>query len=118
MEEALLLLEERPGDDELLGQIFRVMHMLKGNAAALEFTEISGCRTFDRRPAGLDSEPREISIDKEIVNLLLQAVDAIAQDGSGGGGRWRNLFACSPQLIDAFPRDYWARAETVSRTVG
>ncbi len=41
MEAALLLLEERPGDDELLGQVFRVMHMLKGNAAALEFTEVS-----------------------------------------------------------------------------
>lgn len=38
MEEALVELEETPGDQEILHTIFRVAHTLKGNAAALGFT--------------------------------------------------------------------------------
>jgi len=76
MEAALLLLEERPGDDELLGQVFRVMHMLKGNAAALEFTEVSGvAHSIEDLLASIRNHA--ISVDSEIVNLLLQAVDAL-----------------------------------------
>ena len=89
METALLLLEERPGDDELLGQVFRVMHMLKGNAAALEFTEVSGvAHSIEDLLASIRNHA--ISVDSEIVNLLLQAVDAlrrmVAASVSGGEG--------------------------------
>jgi two-component system, chemotaxis family, sensor kinase CheA len=76
MEEALLLLEERPNDDELLGEVFRVVHMLKGNAAALDFKEVSSFAHSIEGPLA-SIRAREISIDKETINLLLQAVDAL-----------------------------------------
>jgi len=41
MEEALVALEDSPGDKELLHTIFRVAHTLKGNAAALGFTGLT-----------------------------------------------------------------------------
>ena len=76
MEAALLLLEEQPGDDELIGQVFRVVHMLKGNAAALEFTEVSGvAHSVEDLLASIRNHA--ISVDSKIVNLLLQAVDAL-----------------------------------------
>jgi len=89
MEAALLLLEERPGDDELLGQVFRVVHMLKGNAAALEFTEVSGvAHSIEDLLASIRNHA--VSVDSEIVNFLFQAVDAlrrmVAASVSGGEG--------------------------------
>lgn len=76
MEEALLLLEERPNDEELVGQIFRVAHMLKGNAASLELNDISG---FAHTVEGLLTSIRNklIAADKDVINLLLQATDAL-----------------------------------------
>ncbi len=41
MEEALVALEDSPGDHEILHTIFRVAHTLKGNAAALGFTGLT-----------------------------------------------------------------------------
>ncbi len=41
MEEALVALEDSPGDKELLHTIFRVAHTLKGNAAALGYTGLT-----------------------------------------------------------------------------
>ena len=89
MEGALLLLEEQPDDDELLGQVFRVVHMLKGNAAALGFVEISGvAHSIEDLLASIRNHA--LSIDSEIVNLLLQAVDAlrrmVSASVSGGEG--------------------------------
>jgi two-component system chemotaxis sensor kinase CheA len=76
MEAALLLLEERPADDELLGELFRVMHMLQGNAAALEFTKVSSvAHSIEDLLSSLRNH--DIAVDGEIVNLLLQAVGAL-----------------------------------------
>jgi two-component system, chemotaxis family, sensor kinase CheA len=40
-EELLLQLEETPQDDELLNEIFRAAHTMKGNAACLQFDELT-----------------------------------------------------------------------------
>jgi two-component system chemotaxis sensor kinase CheA len=107
MEAALLLLEERPGDDELLGQVFRVMHMLKGNAAALEFTEVSGvAHSIEDLLASIRNH--DIAVDGEVVNLLLQAVDAlrrmVSASVSGGEGlapAQSEIVACLKQFLGA-----------------
>jgi two-component system chemotaxis sensor kinase CheA len=111
MEEALLLLEERPGDDEILGQIFRVAHMLKGNAAALDFKEIS---SFAHSIEGLlaSIRAREISIDKEIINLLLQAVDALRTMVPAAAAGEDNSSPSHLQLIERF-REFSGAAEKV-----
>ena len=41
MEQSLLEMESNPGNPELLPNVFRVAHTLKGNATALGFTELS-----------------------------------------------------------------------------
>jgi two-component system chemotaxis sensor kinase CheA len=75
MEEALLLLEARPQDEELIGLIFRVAHTLKGNAAGLELADVSA---FAHAVEELLSRirKRELVVTKYVVDLLLQAVDA------------------------------------------
>lgn len=87
MEEALVLLETRPGDDEeTLPTIFRVAHTLKGNAASLGFGELAGFAhvledLLDRL------RRRELPVTSALVSLLLAAVDALRQivpDAVGG----------------------------------
>ena len=57
MEEALLLLESSPDDDETVQTIFRVAHTLKGNAASLGFDRLAEFahlkHTLLPHPAGL-----------------------------------------------------------------
>jgi two-component system chemotaxis sensor kinase CheA len=42
MEQSLLAMESTPSDPELLPNIFRVAHSLKGNATSLNFKELAG----------------------------------------------------------------------------
>jgi two-component system chemotaxis sensor kinase CheA len=78
MEEALLGLEDRPGDEELVVTLFRAAHTIKGNARivgldhVVEFTHV-----FEDL---LDAiRGREILVDEELVTLLLRAVDALRE---------------------------------------
>jgi two-component system chemotaxis sensor kinase CheA len=41
VEELLLRLEQSPGDDDLLNEIFRGAHTIKGNAACLQFDDLT-----------------------------------------------------------------------------
>jgi two-component system, chemotaxis family, sensor kinase CheA len=76
MEEALLLLEVRPQDEELLALIFRVAHTLKGNAAALELREVSAfAHTVEELLAVI--RKHEVAADKHVIDLLLQAADTL-----------------------------------------
>ncbi len=78
MEEGLVALEERPGDDELLQAIFRAAHTLKGNAATLgfgaltEFTHVLEDLLERLRKGALAATPA-------LVTLLLESVDALRQ---------------------------------------
>jgi two-component system, chemotaxis family, sensor kinase CheA len=47
MEQALLELESRPDDAELLNTVFRVIHTFKGNAAIFEL-KYAECRSQNR----------------------------------------------------------------------
>ena len=41
IEAALLELEERPGDRELVDRVFRALHTIKGSGGTCEFTDVS-----------------------------------------------------------------------------
>jgi two-component system chemotaxis sensor kinase CheA len=98
MEGALLLLEERPGDEELLGQVFRVVHMLKGNAAALGFSETSGvAHSIEDLLAPI--RKHAIAIDSETVNLLLQAVDTLRRMVSASVSGGEGLAAAQAEIM-------------------
>jgi two-component system chemotaxis sensor kinase CheA len=78
MEEALIALEGRPDDKELLATIFRAAHTLKGSAGACGFPEISG---FAHAVEDLLDRLRDgkLKVNREVVGLLLQCVDALGE---------------------------------------
>jgi two-component system, chemotaxis family, sensor kinase CheA len=74
MEQSLLAMESRSGGAELLDDIFRVAHTLKGNATSLELEDLKG---FAHVTEDLLDVLREqnAEISAEVISLLLKAVD-------------------------------------------
>jgi two-component system chemotaxis sensor kinase CheA len=76
MEQSLLAMESNPSDPELLPNIFRVAHSLKGNATSLDFKELAGFAHVVEDL--LDVLRQEQSLpEPELVSLLLKAVDEL-----------------------------------------
>ena len=76
LETALLELEDRPDDMEVIGQVFRAMHTIKGSGAMFGFTAIS---EFTHEVETVYDLVRnaDIIVDKHLVDLSLQARDHI-----------------------------------------
>lgn len=76
MEQSLLAMESNSGGAELLDDIFRVAHTLKGNAASLEFNDLAG---FAHATEDLLDVLREQNTDvsADAISLLLKAVDEL-----------------------------------------
>ncbi len=78
MEQALVALEARPGDEELIQLIFRVAHTLKGSSDSLGFPMIADfAHTLEDHLAGI--RERTTTITGGVITVLLQAVDALRQ---------------------------------------
>jgi two-component system chemotaxis sensor kinase CheA len=76
MEEALVALEERPGDEELLQAIFRAVHTLKGNSATLGFSSLTDfTHVLEDLLERLRS--RTVAASPALVSLLLECVDGL-----------------------------------------
>jgi two-component system, chemotaxis family, sensor kinase CheA len=76
LERDLVALEHEPGSRELLAQIFRAVHTLKGNSAALGYPKLesvahAGENLLSRLRDG------ELALTAEIANELLAMVDAL-----------------------------------------
>jgi two-component system, chemotaxis family, sensor kinase CheA len=86
MESALVSLEARPDDPELLHEIFRLAHSLKGDAAMVGFPHLAAVAhaledLLDRL------RDRELAATPALITLLLEAVDglrSILADASAG----------------------------------
>jgi len=84
MEDALILLETHPEDEETLRAIFRGAHTLKGNASMLEFSELSELAhsvedVLDRmRKQVLHATPDLISVILRAVDLMRQMVPTVS----------------------------------------
>jgi two-component system chemotaxis sensor kinase CheA len=78
METALIGLEARPEDEELLATVFRVAHTLKGNCSVLD---LAGPESFAHAVEGLLDRLRSGArpVTAALVTLLLAAVDALRQ---------------------------------------
>lgn len=76
VEQLLLRLEQTPEDDQLLQEIFRGVHTLKGNAACLQYDDLT---QFAHVVEELLDGMREGRIDANAagVSQLLEAVDAL-----------------------------------------
>jgi two-component system chemotaxis sensor kinase CheA len=86
MEEALLALETRPGDQELLGTVFRGAHTLKGNALSLGFAALA--EVAHALEDLLDPLRAGAALTADLVSLLLQALDELrVLSGDAAAGR-------------------------------
>ena len=76
LENDLIELEDRPSDIELVNEIFRAMHTLKGSAALTGLTDISD---FVHHAEDLLDQIRhkELSVNKDIIDILLKSRDLI-----------------------------------------
>lgn len=76
LETALLELEERPDDMEVVGQIFRAMHTIKGSGAMFGFNDISN---FTHEVETIYDLVRngQLGVSKALVEISLQARDHI-----------------------------------------
>lgn len=76
MEEAVVQLERRPGDPELVQTIFRSMHTLKGNASCLDLPGLTHVAHVVED--GLESlVDQSVAADSECVTILLRIIDAL-----------------------------------------
>ena len=76
LEQALLTLESDPEDSQIIEEIFRVMHTIKGAANMFGF-EIIGEFTHDIETIYDSIRSNEADVDEIILNLTFQSVDHI-----------------------------------------
>jgi two-component system chemotaxis sensor kinase CheA len=75
-EQFLIAAETDPGDPEMLDEMFRVAHTIKGNASALDFPELTGfAHVMEDLLEAL--RKHELTISRDLISLLLQGVDAL-----------------------------------------
>jgi len=75
-EQSLIAAESNPGNLELLDEIFRVAHTIKGNASALDFPQLASfAHVIEDLLEAM--RKRELAISRDVISLLLDAVDAL-----------------------------------------
>ena len=98
MEQSLLAMESSSAGPELLHDIFRVAHTIKGNATALDFGDLAG---FAHATEDLLDVLREQNADlsANVISLLLKTVDELrALVTAAGSGTAPRLTAKQQQL--------------------
>lgn len=76
MEHALIALERQPADHESLGAVFRVVHTLKGGAAALGYDSLGGFAHLVEDALSLFRDGA-VEVTPVRITLLLQITDAL-----------------------------------------
>ncbi len=103
MDEALVALETRPGDAELVGTVFRVVHTLKGNSASL------GYEALVRYAHALEDLLDELRagtapVTSSLVTQLLRASDALRDLISRVGTANAEATPAQQELLDRLAR--------------
>ncbi len=95
----LLVLEADPGDAEALARAFRNLHTIKGTCGFLGFSKLEAVAHAGETLLGRLRDG-ELQVDRPIADALLAMGDAvrailgaIEDDGSEGGGDYRELIA-------------------------
>lgn len=77
LQSGLLLLEKNPGRADLLHELLRNAHTLKGSARMVGLSEISAItHTMEEQLKGMESGERPV--DADAIDLLLKGTDAVA----------------------------------------
>src|SRR5512144_975778 len=104
MEQALVALEARPGDEELLHGLFRDAHTLKGSAGLVSFDVVRDV-AHDLEGVLERLRNRTLAVSDRLVTLLLHSVDvlrdAVADAGSGSASVSQAVTAFRRKLAEA-----------------
>ena len=101
LESALLKLEERPEDMEVVGRVFRAMHTIKGSGAMFGFDDIASFTHTIETVYDMVREGR-LSVTQDLISLTLASCDQVkamldaSRDGDGAD------VAQTKGLTDAF----------------
>ncbi|MGC2638127.1 MAG: Hpt domain-containing protein, partial [Acidobacteriaceae bacterium] len=76
LEASLLELNQRPGDAELVGRVFRALHTLKGSGAMFGFDDLAAF-THNLENAFDEVRKGRLAVTVELVDLALSALDQI-----------------------------------------
>jgi two-component system chemotaxis sensor kinase CheA len=100
MDQAIILLEQDPGDINLLNKIFRAAHTIKGAAATMGFESMASL-THDMENILDKLRRKEMTVTREVVNVLLACLDHLqamkAEIAAGRDGRG-NILSLSGKL--------------------
>lgn len=98
LENGLLQLEKRPDDAELLNDIFRSAHTIKGSSGTVGLPDISRF-THVMEELLDDLRNRELTLHHDMINALLEAVDTIKEMVAAVGEHTEYDFArCEPLM--------------------
>ncbi|HEX9402306.1 MAG TPA: chemotaxis protein CheA [Anaeromyxobacter sp.] len=104
MEQALVALESRPDDEELLHGLFRDAHTLKGAAGLVGFDDVRDL-SHDLENVLERLRKKTLAVTDGLVTLLLQSVDvargAVSDAAGGGPGGSRAVTAFRGRLAEA-----------------
>ncbi len=98
LEGDLVSLEERASDLELINQVFRALHTIKGSASFLALTNLVAIAHAAESALNAARNGQAV-VDKAMMDLLLRAVDLLkTQFGELAGGS-TDLTAAEPDLV-------------------
>ena len=117
MEQALVQMESSPSDPELLHQIFRVAHTLKGNATSLDLKELAGFAHVVEDLLDVFRE-QQAQPTADLISLLLKAVDELRAMVSSAATGPRELTTGQQNLIKKIAREVEKRGKKDATTSG
>ncbi|MFW0776438.1 MAG: hybrid sensor histidine kinase/response regulator [Rickettsiales bacterium] len=117
LDNELISLEQNPEDEEILGNIFRVMHTIKGTCGFLGLPRLEGVAHAGENVLGkirdkeLQATPQAISLVLESLDCIKELIDHLSENGAEPEGddsvlKGRlNQFAETGALDDAAPAE-------------
>jgi len=112
MEQSLLQMESSPSEPELLHNVFRVAHSIKGNAASLELGELTGFAHVVEDLLDIFREQKALP-SPELISLLLKAVDELRAMVANAAAGPRELSAEQHSLRKEIAREVEKRSKRV-----
>jgi two-component system chemotaxis sensor kinase CheA len=117
MEQALVQMESSPSDPELLPNIFRLAHSLKGNATSLELSELAGFAHVVEDLLDVFREQQALP-SADLISLLLKAVDELRAMVSTAKAGPRALTPGQQKIRKEIAREVEKRSKRVVTTSG
>ena len=102
-EQHLLQLEQTPNSRELLNEVFRVLHSIKGATGFLGFTKLSALTHAGETLLGRLRDGK-LMVTPEITSALLEVVDAVRQSLSEIATTGHEGKASYTALVDTLAR--------------